>query len=39
MEVIADTFIKSLELLAHLSHGLGMVIRANSGELAEGQFT
>lgn len=39
MEVMADTFLKSPVLLAHLSHALGMVIRADSGELAEGHFT
>lgn len=39
MEVMADTFIKSPVLLAHLNHGLGMVIRADSGQLAEGHFT
>lgn len=39
METMADTSTKSTVLPAHLSHGLKMVSRAGSGELAEGHFT
>lgn len=39
MEMIAESFAKSLVLLEHLSHGLRTLIRADIGELAEGHIT